>query len=328
MNHLLDSILTMITPEMPAQCARWGVPFATWQANVQVMRDFIDARCITTQQGMVDCYDLTGPFDVVYKVNPPLSGEIKVNSVVLPNYPFQGVYYGQINTGLEAIAAAGWTFDHWEATNHVIAPSMTDSIGSLTFTMSDTIIAHFKPPVSLDIVLMTDPEDKAIIEFNGLPYADFPVTVGVAEAVPIPISVTPNEFYDFLYWEVKHNIPNTNDSTQRSMEITFYTGDTIMAHLRPQEYGYWAPNAFTPNGDLINDVWQPWGNVIELESFEMQVFDRWGQLMWEAKDPRKGWDGTNGDEVVPPGVYAFRGKAIEAISKEKHDLVGHVSVIR
>lgn len=324
MNHLLDSLLAMTTPEMPAQCARWGTNMATWQANVQVLRDFIDARCITTQQGLVDCYDLEGPYNVVFKVEPPLSGRIQVNSAVLPTYPFQGIYYGAINTELQALSESGWSFDHWEAMHHTFAPSMTDSVVNFMFTGTDTIIAHFTPPIQYEVVLMTDPLNKATITFDGIAYNSFPVSVPVAEGIPIPLLVAPNMFYDFKYWEVKHNLPNTNDSTRRDIQVTFYESDTIIAHLAEQDYAYWAPNAFSPNGDGINDVWQPWGNVIDPETFELEIYDRWGRVIFTSDDPHMAWDGG----TTPLGVYAFRVRLNEGITHEQHEQMGYVTVIR
>ena len=50
--------------------ARWGGSVADWQANVQLMRDFIEQRCITIQQGLVDCYDVSGPMRWVFDGSP------------------------------------------------------------------------------------------------------------------------------------------------------------------------------------------------------------------------------------------------------------------
>ncbi|MBD3639029.1 MAG: CotH kinase family protein [Crocinitomicaceae bacterium] len=139
---LLDSFVNVMTPEMPGQINRWGGNIATWEANVQVLRDYITDRCVAMTNGMIGCYNLTGPFDVVFDVNPPGAGKIKVNSLWLPSYPNLGQYYGNINTIFKANANAGWTFDHWESVNHTIIypDSLSDT---LDFTMSDTVVAHF-----------------------------------------------------------------------------------------------------------------------------------------------------------------------------------------
>jgi hypothetical protein len=267
---------------------------------------------LTTQQGLVDCYQLEGPYNVVFKVEPPLSGRIQVNSAVLPTYPFQGIYYGAINTELQALSESGWSFDHWEAMHHTFAPSMTDSVVNFMFTITDTIIAHFTPPIQYEVVLMPDPPNKATITFDGIAYNSFPVSVPVAGGIPLPLLVAPNMFYDFKYWEVKHNLPNTNDSTRRDIQVTFYESDTIIAHLEEQDYAYWAPNAFSP------------GNVIDPETFELEIYDRWGRVIYTSDDPHMAWDGG----TTPLGVYAFRVELREGITHEEHKQMGYVTVIR
>ena len=143
MNHLLDSMVAVIQPEMPDQIARWGGSIAGWEANVQTLRDYIDQRCIEMTQGMVGCYNLSGPFELTVNVDPPGAGEVKVNSIWVPYYPWSGQYYGQINTLFKANAFAGYEFDYWESTNHTFA--YADSLNdTLSLTMADSVIAHFK----------------------------------------------------------------------------------------------------------------------------------------------------------------------------------------
>lgn len=142
MNALLDSMVAVIQPEMGGQVSRWGGDVSTWQANVQTLRDFINARCAAMQQGMIDCYSLTGPFELTVKVEPPGAGEIKVNSQWAPFYPWTGQYYGSINTLFKASANGSYMFDHWEAGNHTFMyPDSTND--TLNLVANDTIIAYF-----------------------------------------------------------------------------------------------------------------------------------------------------------------------------------------
>ena len=145
MNNLLDSMLLEITPEMPAQIAKWGGSMAQWGTNVQALRDFIDARCLALEQGLIDCYDLTGPFDVVFDVSPPLSGTVKVNSVFCPTYPWPTTYYGGITTNTIAFPNVGWMFDHWEFTVGPMTNAITEDTNSVEFTAPDNITAIFIP---------------------------------------------------------------------------------------------------------------------------------------------------------------------------------------
>lgn len=64
------------------------------------------------------------------------------------------------------------------------------------------------------------------------------------------------------------------------------------------------PNAFTPNSDGTNDVFRI-SNTEQLSSFSMQVFNRWGQKIFESRDQAKGWDGRLGSRACDPGSYAY-----------------------
>lgn len=323
----LDSLINLITPEMPAQVARWGGTMAQWQANVQQLRDFITARCTDIQQGLVDCYDLTGPDSVVFKVAPPLSGNIQINSITPASYPFSGLYYGGITTTLQAEAASGWVFDHWETIHASPAPSLTDSLATVSFTGTDTVIAHFAPPVKYPVVLLTDPPNTASILYNTDLYTAFPTTV---ERIPESIdtlTVIPNMYYTFLYWEFKYNTPNQNDTTMKKIPVTIFFPDTIIAHLKPQDFAYYGPNAFTPNGDGINDTWRPINNVVDIDRYELEIYDRWGRVVFSSTDPFQEWDGTAGGSLVPLGVYAYRARMYDAIKGDKHNVSGHVTVV-
>lgn len=324
----LDSLIGNIAPEMPAQIARWGGSMADWQNNVQVLRDYIETRCVTIQDGLIDCYDLSGPYDVQFDVDPPLSGSIQVNSQVLPSYPFTGTYYGGITTTLAPIPEPGWAFSHWTIQNDTIWPSLNDSLVTLTTDTTDRIVAHFIPPISYSVMLDVEPRNSARIEFDGVLYDAFPTVVQVPEGVAKPIKVLPALYYDFLNWSIKNNYPSPADTTLQELSITFFSPDTVVAHLQPQDYAYWIPNSFTPNNDGINDVWQPWGSVIDLESFDLKIFDRWGQLMFQSNDPNLPWDGTGSGGQIGVGVYAYRAYVIEGITKERHELFGHVTVVR
>ncbi|MEO9533586.1 MAG: CotH kinase family protein [Crocinitomicaceae bacterium] len=142
MHALLDSFVMVMEPEMQRQIDTWGGTYAGWEAEVQELRDYIDARCVAMTAGMIDCYDLTGPFDLTVDVEPAGAGEIKVNSEWAPFYPWTGEYYGQINTLFKADANTGYTFSHWESINHTFA--YPDSLrDTLDLAMSDTVIAHF-----------------------------------------------------------------------------------------------------------------------------------------------------------------------------------------
>lgn len=72
-------------------------------------------------------------------------------------------------------------------------------------------------------------------------------------------------------------------------------------------YTYYAPNAFTPNDDGINDVFLVKGTGIDPNGFTMYIYDRWGKMLFRTGDIEEGWDGTtqNSDKICPEGVYTY-----------------------
>ncbi|NJB84768.1 gliding motility-associated-like protein [Lewinella marina] len=76
---------------------------------------------------------------------------------------------------------------------------------------------------------------------------------------------------------------------------------------------YELPNAFTPNGDGQNDLFEPRG-LCFVERVEFKIFNRWGQLVFETEDPAIRWDGTNlNGDALPSGTYYYVGTVFERL---------------
>lgn len=70
---------------------------------------------------------------------------------------------------------------------------------------------------------------------------------------------------------------------------------------------YELPNTFTPNSDKINDRFIPIKVDATIEKVNMQIFNRWGQLIFETEDPMINWNGKDmkSNKLVPSGVYYY-----------------------
>lgn len=69
------------------------------------------------------------------------------------------------------------------------------------------------------------------------------------------------------------------------------------------------PNAFSPNGDGINDIYKAKSGYQSLIEFKATIYNRWGQVLYEWTDPADGWDGTYHGKDVAQGVYFVYVKA-------------------
>lgn len=84
------------------------------------------------------------------------------------------------------------------------------------------------------------------------------------------------------------------------------------------------PNAFSPNGDGINDEWKvSYSGII---SFECSIFDRYGHKMISFSDPSQGWDGKHNGKNVPSGAYYYVIKARGADGKD-YKLSGDINIV-
>ena len=93
-------------------------------------------------------------------------------------------------------------------------------------------------------------------------------------------------------------------------------------------YLLYVPNAFTPNGDGINDEFIPLGNDVELTDYTFDIFNRWGELLFQTNTLSSGWNGTFKGKEVPNGSYVWKIRAKEKYSTIIHKDWGHVNLTR
>lgn len=88
------------------------------------------------------------------------------------------------------------------------------------------------------------------------------------------------------------------------------------------------PNAFTPDGDGINEYFFAQGDAISDDEFSLVIFDRWGQVLFSTTEITTKWDGTYKSMAVPNGSYAWKVTAKDLYTNEFHEFLGHVLIIR
>ena len=88
-----------------------------------------------------------------------------------------------------------------------------------------------------------------------------------------------------------------------------YWADAEPLSIQISESKLEMPNAFTPNGDGINDVYKAKDGYQSLVEFHAYIFNRWGQKLYEWTDPAQGWDGKHNGKDVKEGVYFVLVKA-------------------
>jgi gliding motility-associated-like protein len=109
--------------------------------------------------------------------------------------------------------------------------------------------------------------------------------------------------------------------------------DTVTRVIIVQdEVIFYVPNTFTPDNDDYNEYFQAiFTSGYDPFDFNLYIFNRWGELIWESHDATVGWDGTYGvDRSLPvqDGTYTWKIDFKTSINDERIEVVGHVNVIR
>lgn len=177
------------------------------------------------------------------------------------------------------------------------------------------------------------------------PYAGFNITPSEVDITTPLIEVenqaigAPSVKYTFSDGTIK-NTPSFNHTfnTDVAKDVAilqlvvneYGCRDSIIKNVKIKPgYALYIPNAFTPNNDGINDGFQAVG--IGIVEFKLQIFDRWGALIFESNDINKAWDGSvngKGDyETTKQEVYVWKARVKDA-TLNTHELVGHVTLVK
>lgn len=105
--------------------------------------------------------------------------------------------------------------------------------------------------------------------------------------------------------------------------------DTITYDIVVQsEVLVYAPNAFTPDGDQYNEDWKVFIEGIDIYDFDLFIYNRWGEIVWESHDPDAAWDGKYGGKFVQDGTYVWIVRTKDLENDEKYTFKGTVTILR
>jgi gliding motility-associated-like protein len=94
---------------------------------------------------------------------------------------------------------------------------------------------------------------------------------------------------------------------------------------------FYVPNTFTPDGDNFNQIFTPvFYSGYDPYNFEMLIFNRWGEIIFETKNAEKGWDGSYGlgGVKVQDGIYTWKITYKNPETDERKIAFGHVTLLR
>lgn len=150
----------------------------------------------------------------------------------------------------------------------------------------------------------------------------------VYEGDTFDIEVVPETFY-----QVENNKVYVTYSQVGTYLITAtsYSGDCykedklIVEVIECDSTLIWVPNAFTPNADNKNYEFGAYG--INIKTFKMEIYDRWGELLFLSEDVNKRWNGLSSNNIpYPQDVYSYK-ILYQDTDNRFHQLFGRITLI-
>ena len=207
---------------------------------------------------------------------------------------------------------------------------------TLTTTSADGCIGTF---TAVDFVCVEDAPDASISALPG-------VISSMNPSVNFQNSTTGGDTYlwDFgdnssgsTLFQPNHTFPVDEPFGYTVMMIAYSPlGCTDTAYTSVEvleELIFYIPNTFTPDGDIFNQTFQPvFTSGFDAFDFQMLIYNRWGEVVFETNDAEVGWDGTyglhKGAGYVQDGTYTWRIEFKMKNNDSRKTFTGHVNVLR
>jgi gliding motility-associated-like protein len=226
--------------------------------------------------------------------------------------------------------------------------------GEQEFVNQNTIVTWDMWAGNYDIDLVITSTDgcidsanfPGILNVDPLPIANFGWSPNPVLMFNTQVSFTNLSFNGSTYeWFFEEGSPSYSvaehptvlfpDGLEGEYDVTLITtsdlgcSDTLTLPLvvLPEVLMY-APNAFTPDGDEHNQEWRIHIVGIDVYDFECLIFDRWGEVIWENRDPEAGWDGTFKGEPCQTGTYTWLVRAKDLLNDGQYTYNGHVTLLK
>lgn len=178
-------------------------------------------------------------------------------------------------------------------------------------------IFDFSPPLEImpviDTILQGESVQLEATDRPGYTYSWSPATTLSEADVYNPIA-SPEETTSYqLFITDANGCTNTASAT-----VVIFDSPCIRPYV-------FVPNVFSPNGDLLNDTWGI--EAYAVESLHIEVYNRWGEKIFESNDVNNRWDGSFEGKALPPDVYGYYVE-LKCIGGESFVEKGNVSLMR
>ena len=183
-----------------------------------------------------------------------------------------------------------------------------------------------------------------LICVTATPIANFIANPSVVSTIePLVNFVNTSVFADTYSWDFGDDSGNSSQESpfhiypeeQGEYVVTLiaYNGtctDTVFQMISIQsEPLFYVPNTFTPDGDLFNQSFLPIFTAgFDPYGYNLLIFNRWGEVLFESNNAAVGWDGTYGGEICQDGTYIWQ-ITFKELGRDKRQIIrGHINLLR
>jgi gliding motility-associated-like protein len=142
------------------------------------------------------------------------------------------------------------------------------------------------------------------------------IDFGVADSAKIcrgePYTLKPKSKYQTYLWKDGSSQPSftvteSGDYALRASSECGVFDKLVNIQFVRCDCDVFVPNVFSPNGDLLNDLFKPYFGCGEavVQDYHFAIFDRFGEYLFDSNDPLVAWDGNYRGRLMPSGVYSW-----------------------
>ena len=140
------------------------------------------------------------------------------------------------------------------------------------------------------------------------PYITLPVDITICQGEEITLRAVTN--ISMVTWQdgsfgFTYNVQNAGNYSATAVNFCGLSSDTIKVSTRDCSCMASTPNVFTPNGDHTNDVFKPLFYNCDVSNYELNIYNRWGTLLYQSSDMLQGWDGKYKGVEQELGTYFY-----------------------
>lgn len=264
------------------------------------------------------CSETTSASTTITVLSPPLELSIPSNNTICP--------FDSVEIEVNATGGYGNYYYYWHhdgVTDSIttVAPKETTTY---TVEVSDDCQTFMREASTTINVQKPDAHFQAITnpKFTGLPITFQNLTTNglhyswdFGDGNHSTMTHPNNVFYEpgqYFIEMIAEDEIGCKDTTNNIIKIV-------------EEVYVYVPNAFTPNGDRHNNYFEV--STVNIVAFDIVIFNRWGELLFESKDAAFKWDGTYQGVMVPDGIYPWKIE-YKTVNGDVEQISGSVTLLK